>query len=105
MGKHGSREGIGIKDEQNRGKKRSIMRKGGGYRDKGRRIGRKGGGRRERKGRGRRISFFFCYTVNKPWAQLSGGFANETESERVSSGGRPSVGRGSPSRPMEPRWV
>ena len=76
MGKHGSREGIGIKDEQNRGKKRSIMRKGGGYRDKGRRIGRKGGGRRERKGRGRRISFFFYfffYTVNKPWAQLSGG--------------------------------
>ena len=58
VGKHGSREGIGIKDEQNRGKKRSIMRKGGGYRDKGRRIGRKGGGRRERKGRGRRISFF-----------------------------------------------
>ena len=36
VGKHGSREGIGIKDEQNRGRKRSIMRKGGGYRDKGR---------------------------------------------------------------------
>ena len=36
----------------------NTMIRGGGDRDKGRRIGRKGGGRRERKGRGRRISFF-----------------------------------------------